>query len=105
VDQPDAERAIYGNPRTAMGGRLSNDVTRGYGPEEYLLRRAAAGVYTVLVDVYARDSINPNGATMVRAHLYRDFGRPTQHEETIELELVPGDQDATLVGEFAISSE
>ena len=43
VDEPSGERAIYHNPRTAIGGRLSNDMTQGFGPEEYLLRRAPAG--------------------------------------------------------------
>ncbi len=43
VDEPNGERAIYSNPSAAIGGHLSNDMTSGYGPEEYLLRRAPAG--------------------------------------------------------------
>ena len=34
VDEPDGERAIYNNPHTAIGGRLSHDMTcRALGPE------------------------------------------------------------------------
>src|SRR5579863_9357317 len=40
VDEPSGERAIYNNPRTRIGGRLSHDMTQGFGPEEYLLHRA-----------------------------------------------------------------
>jgi len=61
VDEPNGERAIYSNPRTVIGGRLSNDMTSGYGPEEYLLRRAPNGTFTVRANVYAADRINPNG--------------------------------------------
>jgi hypothetical protein len=43
VDEPNGERAIFNNPRTRIGGHLSNDMTQGFGPEEYLLRRAAPG--------------------------------------------------------------
>ena len=59
VDQPDGERSIYSNPETDIGGRLSNDMTSGYGPEEYLLRRAIDGEYAVRVNVYASGRDQP----------------------------------------------
>jgi len=102
VDEPTGERAIYSNPRTRIGGRLSNDMTAGYGPEEYLLRRAPGGSYQISVNVFASDSINPNGTTVVTAHLFRDFGRTTQREETMELELKPNDEGEKLIGSFAV---
>lgn len=94
VDEPNGERAIYSNPKTAIGGRLSNDMTAGYGPEEYLLRRAPAGTYTVQIDVYRPDALDPNGPSIVAARLIRDFGRPTQREETVDIELKYVDPDA-----------
>jgi tetratricopeptide (TPR) repeat protein len=102
VDEPTGERAIYSNPRTRIGGQLSNDMTSGYGPEEYLLRRAPGGSYQISVNVFASDSINPNGTTVVTAHLFRDFGRTTQREETMELELKPDDEGKKLIGTFAV---
>jgi uncharacterized protein YfaP (DUF2135 family) len=92
VDEPNGERAIYNNPRTAIGGRLSNDMTSGFGPEEYLLRRAPNGTFTVRAHVYAADRINPNGASSVTARLIRDYGRPTQSEQVIDIELMPDDR-------------
>ena len=92
VDEPTGERAIYHNPRTAVGGRLSNDMTQGYGPEEYLLRRAIPGTYEVRANVFAADRINPNGAQRVTARIIRDFGRPNEREEVIDIELLPNDQ-------------
>ena len=98
IDEPTRERAIYNNPRTAIGGRLSRDMTRGYGPEEYLLRRAPAGAYTVHANVFAPDRLDPNGATLLTAHLFRDFGRPTEREETIDVELKRDEQGAKMIG-------
>jgi tetratricopeptide (TPR) repeat protein len=89
VDEPNGERAIYNNPRTVIGGRLSNDMTSGFGPEEYLLRRAPNGTFTVRANVFAADRLNPNGASSVTARLIRDFGRPTQREEVVDIELLP----------------
>lgn len=92
VDEPTGERAIYHNPRTAAGGRLSNDMTQGYGPEEYLIRRAVPGTFEVRANVFASDRINPNGAQRVTARIIRDFGRPTEREEVVDIELLPNDQ-------------
>jgi hypothetical protein len=102
VDEPSGERAIYSHPRTLIGGRLSNDMTAGYGPEEYLLRRAIPGEYRISVNVYAADRINPNGTTVVTAHLIRNFGRPTQSEETMELELEPDSSGENRIGTFTV---
>ena len=104
VAEPTGERAAYDNPRTAVGGRLSNDMTQGYGPEEYMVRRAPDGRYTVWVHAFAGDRLDPNGAVTVRAHLFRDWGRPTQAVEVAEIELQP-DEDASgrLVGSLTVA--
>jgi uncharacterized protein YfaP (DUF2135 family) len=61
VDEPNGERAIYSNQHTLIGGHLSDDMTSGYGPEEYFLRRAAGGRYIVRANVFAPDRLDPNG--------------------------------------------
>jgi hypothetical protein len=91
VDEPGGERAIYSNPRTAIGGRLSNDMTQGYGPEEYLLRRAPAGAYEIHANVFAADRLSPNGAQRVTARIIRDYGRATEREELVDIEVLPGE--------------
>ena len=101
VDEPTEERAIYSNPRTAIGGRLSNDMTRGYGPEEYLLNVAPNGLYIVLSNAYAADRLDPNGPTSLTVKLYRDWGRPTEKVESFVVELNRGQQNATTeIGRF-----
>jgi uncharacterized protein YfaP (DUF2135 family) len=102
LDEPNGERAIYNNPLTAIGGSLSDDMTEGYGPEEYLLRRAGPGEYRVYIDVFASDAINPNGATTVTARLIHDFGRPTEHEECVDVELRPDESGERFVGAIRI---
>ncbi|ESQ81753.1 hypothetical protein AEAC466_20235 [Asticcacaulis sp. AC466] len=100
VDEPSGERVIYNNPRSQLGGRLSNDMTRGYGPEEYLLHMAPAGEYKVLANVYAADVLNRNGATSVTVRLYRDWGRPSETMESFVIELQKGEKGAKPVGTF-----
>ena len=102
VDEPNGERAIYNYPRTLIGGHLSDDMTSGFGPEEYFLRRAATGRYTVRANVYSPDRLDPNGMSRVTAHLFRDWGRPTQREESIDLDLKRGQNGEVRIGTLKV---
>lgn len=84
VDEPNGERVMYSYSLSTGGGQISNDMTDGYGPEEYAIRRAPRGSYRVRVNGYDADRINPNGAGRVLVRLIRDFGRPGQREELVD---------------------
>ena len=79
---------------------MSNDMRRGFGPEQYLLRRAPNGTFQIRANVFAVDTLNPNGASTVTAHLIYDYGRPTERTERRDIELAPsrGDAKPVLVG-------
>jgi tetratricopeptide (TPR) repeat protein len=100
VEEPNGEMVMYSEPLSAIGGHLSNDMVQGFGPEEYLLRRAPNGTFKVRANVYAVDALNPNGATTVTARLIYDYGRPTERTERRDIELAPsqGNKDPVLVG-------
>ena len=102
VDEPGGERAIYNHPRTASGGHLSNDMTAGFGPEEYFLHRAPAGSYVVRANVYAADRLDPNGLSLLTAHLFRDFGRSTQRVEAVDIELQRDERGEKMIGRIAV---
>ena len=104
VDEPTGERAKYSNPRTALGGHLSNDMTSGYGPEEYFLHRARTGTYAVQAHVYAPDRIDPNGRSVLTARLIRDWGRPNQTEEVVDLELAVDEYGERRIGQLIVRS-
>lgn len=94
VSEPSGERCYYGNSRTASGGRISNDMTDGFGPEEYLLRRAPAGDYVIEANVFRPDTLDRNGATSVTVRLWRDWGRPTERMESFVAEIDASRTDA-----------
>ncbi len=98
VTEPTEERAYYSNPLTRLGGHMSNDMTDGYGPEEYLLKTAVPGEYQVRAHYYSSDIINPNGAVTLRAHIFRNWGRESEEVDVVDLEFTDDDQDAYFVG-------
>jgi len=105
VKEPNGEVASYWNDDTEIGARLSPETTDGSGPEQYMLRRAPAGPFGVKAEIYSDDPINPNGSARILARFIRDFGRPGEREELVEVELLPqkesedsDDDDAVPVG-------
>ncbi|HEX7823143.1 MAG TPA: VIT domain-containing protein [Sphingobium sp.] len=87
VDEPNGERVYYGNQFSSAGGQISNDMTDGYGPEEYAIRRAPAGTYGVRVNGYDADRLNPNGPGHVLLRLIRNFSRAAQRDMLVDLDL------------------
>lgn len=104
VTEPTGDKSHYGNTLTRAGGRISNDMTSGYGPEEYLIRRAVPGAYAVSVNAYAPDRIDPNGAPVLTARLIRDFGRPSEREEVVDIELQSGSREQRPVGRLVVAA-
>lgn len=87
VIEPSGEEVYYGHQLSAAGGLLSNDMTAGYGPEEYVIRRARDGSYKVTVHGFAPDRLNPNGKGRLMVRLIRNFGRQGQQEQLIDADL------------------
>jgi hypothetical protein len=87
VDEPDGERVMYSNKLSSAGGQISNDMTDGYGPEEYAIHRAPSGPYRVHVNGYDADRINPNGPGHVLIRLQRNFARIGSAQELVDVDL------------------
>ena len=79
VTEPGGEECYYRNRQTATGGQLSCDVTTGYGPERYVLRRAAPGTYYIRTHYFASDANRASTRTTVYATIYEGWG--TKHEK------------------------
>ena len=88
VVEPSGEQAYYGHNRTTIGGRVSRDFTRGYGPEEYMVRKAMGGTYKVKAKFYGSGSVKLMGGVTVQVNIYTHFGRPEQQCKSITVRLV-----------------
>jgi hypothetical protein len=87
VDEPGGERVYYGNKLSSAGGQISNDMTDGYGPEEYTIRSAPGGQYQVRINGFDADRLNPNGPGHVLIRLIRNFGRANADEVLVDADL------------------
>ena len=87
VTEPTGEKCDYSHNRTAIGGMVSDDFTDGYGPEEYLVRRARPGVYRIQANFYGSRSETLTGPTTAQATVITHFGRPEEDRRTLTLRL------------------
>ncbi len=92
VTDPRREKCYYGHPRTRTGGRISRDMTEGYGPEEFLIRKALPGDYKVEAHYYGSDSMKMLAPVTLYAEVYTDYGRPTEKRQTLVFRLAGEDK-------------
>ncbi|HLP07572.1 MAG TPA: DUF2135 domain-containing protein, partial [Opitutaceae bacterium] len=89
VEDPEGERAFYGNRHTAQGGILSCDFTGGYGPEEFMLRKPKAGTYTVHLNYFGDRRTTALAPVTAQVRLITGYGTRDQKEEQITVQLDP----------------
>ena len=87
VTEPGGEEAYYANRLTYAGGRVSEDITDGYGPELYEIRHANDGVYTIRAHYYASHQQTVFGPASCTLTVYTDWGRPTQKQQVTSTRL------------------
>ena len=83
---------------------MSRDFTRGYGPEEYMLKSAMPGKYVVSAKYYASHRQDLAGATSVLLNLTYDFGRPEEKSSLTAIRLNEN-KEKIQVGEFFVEEK
>ncbi|WP_299246631.1 VIT domain-containing protein [uncultured Aquimarina sp.] len=78
VIDPNGEKGYYSNSETEIGGRLSDDITEGYGPEEFMLKDAIKGNYKVMIDYFADNIQKISGPTILKVTLFTNYSRKNE---------------------------
>jgi uncharacterized protein YfaP (DUF2135 family) len=101
VLEPNGEEAFYGNRRTAEGGFVSEDVTTGYGPEEYLKKDLERGVYKICSNYFASHQTSLTGAATINVCVYTDWGTKDEKFRLITFRL-DKPKEKLLIGEVEL---
>ncbi|HEY3321656.1 MAG TPA: VIT domain-containing protein [Planctomycetota bacterium] len=91
VDEPH-HHISYQNMRSFQGGVLDRDVTTGFGPETYALRRAAPGEYVVKARYYRGEAL-----TKVKVAVTFHKGAPTAETKEYNIELKRQGEEAEVL--------
>lgn len=87
VIEPSKEKCYYSHSRTTIGGFMTKDFTRGYGPEVYMLRKGMTGEYTIKANFYGSNQQTLTGGTTIQATIITNYGRPNEERKAITLRL------------------
>ncbi len=87
VTDPDGVICNFDRPVTPSGGKLSGDVTNGFGPEEFVLRKAKDGVYTIEVEYEDDPERRISGANFVKVTIFSNYGRESEQVTIVPLSL------------------
>lgn len=102
VVEPSGEECYYSHNRTAIGGRMSDDFTQGYGPEEYFVRRNMSGKYRIRTNYYGSSEQKITGGTTVQATVFTDWGRPTEKRQSLSLRLT-NNKEMVTIGDVTVN--
>ncbi|RZL37320.1 MAG: DUF2135 domain-containing protein [Pedobacter sp.] len=103
VTDPKGEKCYYSDPATEIGGRLSDDFTSGYGPEQFMLKKAMNGKYKIEVNYYGDRQFTISGPTTVTAEIYTRYSTGRQQRKIIVMPLEAKSSGGRLVGEFSFN--
>ncbi|MCL2000494.1 MAG: DUF2135 domain-containing protein [Planctomycetes bacterium] len=101
VTDPNGEKCYYENRLTRQGGAMSRDCTDGYGPEEFMLKKAKPGKYLVEVEYFGSTQQTLLGEVTLYVTLTTGFGAATQKDQVITMRLKK-EKEQILVGEFRV---
>jgi len=74
VIEPSGEECFYSHPQTRSGGRITRDITDGFGPEMYAIKKAPNGEYDIQVKYFGTNQNRTGMRSKVYLTIFRDFG-------------------------------
>ena len=102
VTDPSGEKCFYSNKRTRLGGKISNDFTRGYGPEEFMIKNAINGDYLVQANYFGTSSQSLLAPVTLHLVFISDFEKPEQKKQEVTIRLETK-KDIINVGKFSFT--
>lgn len=80
---------------------MTRDFTRGYGPEEYMIRAAQKGEYKVRAHYYGSHQQSTSGDTTIMLTFFTNWGRGNQVKRSVTMRVERGQSDFE-IGTFTI---
>jgi len=87
VKDPNNQECYFGRRETEIGGRISADNTGGYGPEQFLLKKAIKGKYRVQVNYFGDRQVTNAGPSTVMAEIYIKYAGKNEQYRIVCLQL------------------
>jgi len=87
IKDPNNKECYYGHRETEIGGRMSKDITSGYGPEQFLLKKAIKGKYKVFVNYFGDRKFIEAGPATIMAEIYTKYAGKAEQRRIVCLQM------------------
>ncbi len=91
IIDPNLEECFYGHNKTVIGGRMSQDMTQGFGPEEFILKNAIKGTYYIKIKYFGDRYQKVENPTFMKVTMYKKYGSKEELKETMIIRLTKKD--------------
>jgi tetratricopeptide (TPR) repeat protein len=98
VNEPDKTKCFYGNTLTKNGGKISSDFTRGFGPEQYMMKKGMDGTYEIKAHYFGSRSQAQLMPVTVYADVFLNYCSPDQTHQRMILKLNDKKETFTIGG-------
>ena len=85
-----------------MGGRISDDFTQGFGPEQFMLKNGGKGKYKIQIDYFNDTQVTIAGPTTIMAEIYLHYGTAREEKKIVTLQMEKGKEGAVFIGEIEL---
>lgn len=104
---PNKEECYYSHKTTETGGRISDDFTEGFGPEQFILKKAIKGKYQIKTNYFGETRVSGSGRTTLMAEVYLYYGTNKEERKIVVFQSNKNNEDEdsnnnddVLIGEF-----
>lgn len=102
IFDPNNEKCYYSHTKTKIGGKISEDMTEGFGPEEFLLKKAIKGKYEFKAKYYADNVQKISGPTILKVTVFTNYGKKNETKKITVFRLDKEDEEVIEIGKLKI---
>ena len=93
IIDPNLEECYYSHSKTQQGGRLSRDMTQGFGPEQFVLRKAKKGNYYVKIKYFGDRKQRIETPTFMKVTIFKNQGKSSAEKIIRVIRLTKKDRE------------
>lgn len=102
VTDPNGEKCFYSHKQTEIGGRMSDDFTEGFGPEQFMLKNGIKGKYKIQINYYSDRQVTIAGPTTIMAEIYLHYGTDKEQKKIVTLQMEKDKEGEIFIGEVEL---
>ncbi|MFD2565334.1 VIT domain-containing protein [Aquimarina rubra] len=96
IIDPNLEECYYSHNKTSIGGHMSQDMTEGFGPEEFTLKEAIKGTYFIKIKYYGDRYQKVENPTFMKVTMFKNYGSKEEVRETKIIRLTKKDNEEVI---------